>query len=166
MEIAEWLHSLGLGQYTRAFNDNAVDWKILPRLTSDDLREIGVAAVGHRRRLLEERQRELPVPLEQVTRSPLGLRAAQGLDDVAVEDPVALVATVLVDDPTLDRVRAIVGVRALRGVAVARRVAVRSFRSRTGLYCARERSSANLERGSAESSGQCGLTTVVGCESD
>jgi len=53
VKIAEWLQSLGLEQYAQAFNDNAVDWEILPRLTSDDLREIGVAAVGHRRRLLE-----------------------------------------------------------------------------------------------------------------
>jgi SAM domain (Sterile alpha motif) len=33
--------------------ENAIDWEVLPQLTSDDLREIGVAAVGHRRKLLE-----------------------------------------------------------------------------------------------------------------
>ncbi len=53
MEIATWLASLGLAQYTQAFADNAIDAEILPHLTADDLREMGVVAVGHRRRLLE-----------------------------------------------------------------------------------------------------------------
>ena len=53
IEIAEWLHSLGLARYSEAFAENAVDWAILQKLTSDDLKEIGVAAVGHRRKLLE-----------------------------------------------------------------------------------------------------------------
>jgi class 3 adenylate cyclase/predicted ATPase len=53
IEIAEWLHSLGLARYSEAFAENAIDWEVLPKLTSDDLREIGVTAVGHRRKLLE-----------------------------------------------------------------------------------------------------------------
>jgi len=53
MEIAEWLRGLGLGQYTPAFAENAIHWDVLPKLTADDLKEIGVAAVGDRRRLLE-----------------------------------------------------------------------------------------------------------------
>ena len=53
MDVAEWLHGLGLGQYEAAFHENAVSADLLPRLTADDLREIGVAAVGHRRRLLD-----------------------------------------------------------------------------------------------------------------
>jgi class 3 adenylate cyclase/tetratricopeptide (TPR) repeat protein len=53
MSISEWLCSLGLGQYAGAFVENAVDWKILPKLSADDLKEIGIIAVGHRRRLLE-----------------------------------------------------------------------------------------------------------------
>src|SRR5262249_58914039 len=51
--IAEWLRGLGLEQYAPAFAENAIDWEVLPKLTSDDFREIGVAAVGHRRKLLE-----------------------------------------------------------------------------------------------------------------
>jgi len=35
------------------FRDNEIDWEVLPKLTSEDLREIGVAAVGHRRKLLD-----------------------------------------------------------------------------------------------------------------
>ena len=53
MDVAAWLHRLGLGQYERAFRDNAVDGEILPRLTGEDLKDLGVAAVGHRRRMLD-----------------------------------------------------------------------------------------------------------------
>ena len=53
MDIGGWLRELGLGQYEAAFRDNAVDDAILPKLTADDLKEIGVVAVGHRRRLLD-----------------------------------------------------------------------------------------------------------------
>ena len=53
MDIAAWLQGLGLERYITAFRDNEIDWEVLPRLTSEDLREIGVAAVGHRRKLLD-----------------------------------------------------------------------------------------------------------------
>jgi class 3 adenylate cyclase len=53
VDIADWLRSLSLGQYAPAFAENAIHWDVLPKLTADDLKEIGVAAVGDRRRLLE-----------------------------------------------------------------------------------------------------------------
>ncbi|MBM6583738.1 AAA family ATPase [Microvirga sp. BT689] len=53
MDVAQWLRSLGLAQYEQAFRDNAVDDDILPRLTGEDLKELGVHAVGHRRKLLD-----------------------------------------------------------------------------------------------------------------
>jgi class 3 adenylate cyclase len=53
MDIADWLRSLGLEQYERAFRDNAIDGSVLRRLTRDDLMDIGVAQVGHRRKLLD-----------------------------------------------------------------------------------------------------------------
>jgi class 3 adenylate cyclase len=53
VDIAEWLRALGLGQYVPAFAENVVNWDVLPTLTMDDLKEIGVAAVGDRRRLLQ-----------------------------------------------------------------------------------------------------------------
>src|SRR4051794_30121468 len=52
VEVAAWLAGLGLGQYTRAFAENGVDAEVLPRLTSEDLKEMGVVAVGHRRKLV------------------------------------------------------------------------------------------------------------------
>jgi class 3 adenylate cyclase/predicted ATPase len=53
MDVAAWLQSLGLERYVPAFRDNEIDWGVLPKLTSEDLREIGVAAIGHRRKLLD-----------------------------------------------------------------------------------------------------------------
>jgi class 3 adenylate cyclase len=53
MDVADWLQDLGLERYVSAFRDNEIDWKVLPKLTSEDLREIGVAAIGHRRKLLD-----------------------------------------------------------------------------------------------------------------
>ena len=52
MDIADWLRSLGLEQYEPAFRDNAIDGAVLPQLTPDDLKDIGVTQVGHRRKLL------------------------------------------------------------------------------------------------------------------
>jgi class 3 adenylate cyclase/predicted ATPase len=53
MDIEAWLQGLGLARYVPAFRDNEIDWAVLPKLTSEDLREIGVVAIGHRRKLLD-----------------------------------------------------------------------------------------------------------------
>jgi class 3 adenylate cyclase len=53
VDVGAWLRGLGLGQYEGAFRDNDVDARVLPGLTADDLREIGVASVGHRRLMLQ-----------------------------------------------------------------------------------------------------------------
>jgi len=53
VDIAAWLRSLGLEQYEPAFRANEIDEGVLPSLTSEDLREIGVVPIGHRRRLLD-----------------------------------------------------------------------------------------------------------------
>jgi class 3 adenylate cyclase/predicted ATPase len=53
MDVAEWLRGLGLEQYTPAFRDNDIDGEVLRRLTGEDLRELGVRSIGHRRRLLD-----------------------------------------------------------------------------------------------------------------
>jgi class 3 adenylate cyclase/predicted ATPase len=52
VDISAWLHGLGLQQYEKAFLDNEIDAAVLPELTADDLRDIGVGLVGHRRKLL------------------------------------------------------------------------------------------------------------------
>jgi len=53
IDIGQWLRGLGLQSYEQAFHDNGVDFDVLPRLTADDLKEIGIAAVGHRRKVLD-----------------------------------------------------------------------------------------------------------------
>ncbi|MFI4947926.1 MAG: AAA family ATPase [Alphaproteobacteria bacterium] len=53
MDVADWLRNLGLEQYAAAFRDNAIDASLLPTLTAEDLRDLGVTLVGHRRRLLD-----------------------------------------------------------------------------------------------------------------
>lgn len=50
-DITTWLASLGLSQYAPGFVENHVDSEVLHSLTGDDLRELGVASVGHRRKL-------------------------------------------------------------------------------------------------------------------
>src|SRR6201998_2010399 len=53
MDIVGWRRGLGLERYEQAFRENEIDVRVLPELTADDLKELGVAAIGHRRLLLE-----------------------------------------------------------------------------------------------------------------
>jgi class 3 adenylate cyclase/tetratricopeptide (TPR) repeat protein len=53
MDIGGWLRGLGLERYERVFRENEIDERVLPELTADDLKELGVAAIGHRRLLLK-----------------------------------------------------------------------------------------------------------------
>ena len=53
LNVVDWLRALGLEQYEAAFRENAVDVELLPSVTADDLKDLGVTLVGHRRRLLE-----------------------------------------------------------------------------------------------------------------
>src|SRR6201997_219218 len=53
MDIGGWLRGLGLERYEQAFRENEIDLRVLPELTADDLKELGVAAIGHRRLMLK-----------------------------------------------------------------------------------------------------------------
>ena len=53
MDVAAWLRDLGLERYASAFRDNDIDAEVLLKLTAEDLISIGVASVGHRRKLLD-----------------------------------------------------------------------------------------------------------------
>src|SRR5246500_2630879 len=53
MDVGGWLRGLGLERYEQAFRENEIDLRVLPELTADDLKELGVAAIGHRRLLLK-----------------------------------------------------------------------------------------------------------------
>ena len=53
MDIVVWLRSLGLAKYEAAFRENEIDEAVLPSLTHETLKELGVTAVGHRLKLLD-----------------------------------------------------------------------------------------------------------------
>jgi len=53
MDVVDWLRSLGLERYEAVFRENEIDERVVPSLTQEDLKEIGVGPVGHRRMLLE-----------------------------------------------------------------------------------------------------------------
>jgi hypothetical protein len=52
MDVASFLHGLGLEQYEQAFCDNAIDAEVLPDLTDADLAALGVL-LGHRKKILK-----------------------------------------------------------------------------------------------------------------
>jgi class 3 adenylate cyclase len=53
VDVPEWLQALGLERYEAAFRENDVGAELLPTLTADDLKEIGITSFGHRRQLLQ-----------------------------------------------------------------------------------------------------------------
>jgi len=53
MDVADWLRKLGLEQYEPTFRANEIDARVLPSLTAEDLKDLGVTIIGHRRRLLD-----------------------------------------------------------------------------------------------------------------
>jgi len=68
MDVGGWLRRLGLEQYEASFRENKIDDTVLPRLTAEDLKDLGVGFVGHRRRLLDAiatlgAQASAPTPL-------------------------------------------------------------------------------------------------------
>ena len=50
-QIGDWLKELGLSEYSQRFVENDIDVSILPHLTDQDLKELGVS-LGHRRKML------------------------------------------------------------------------------------------------------------------
>ena len=69
--MGAWLRDLGLDRYETEFLANRVDADVLPRLTSEDLREIGVIAIGDRRKLLDA----IAVLVGEDSAAPRGLSA-------------------------------------------------------------------------------------------
>ena len=53
MDIVVWLRSLGLGKYEAVFRENEIDETVLPSLTHENLKELGVTSLGHRVKLLD-----------------------------------------------------------------------------------------------------------------
>lgn len=65
--ISQWLETLGLRRYADAFADNDIDFELLQDLTADDLKELGVNSLGHRKKILTAagllQQRDTETPL-------------------------------------------------------------------------------------------------------
>jgi tetratricopeptide (TPR) repeat protein len=53
VDVAAWLRGLGLERYAPAFLENRIEADLLPSLTVEDLKDLGVTLVGDRRRLLD-----------------------------------------------------------------------------------------------------------------
>ena len=50
-QIADWLEKLGMSEYVQRFAENRIDFSVLPDLTDQDLKDLGVA-LGDRRKIL------------------------------------------------------------------------------------------------------------------
>src|SRR5690348_11825882 len=109
MDVRDWLRRLGLEQYEAAFRKNAVDAEVLPTLTADDLKEMGIVPIGHRRRLLEAiaalRLKTAPdEPPAQVSSSPAPAapgRSADTSETTAERRPLSVMFCDLVDSTAL-----------------------------------------------------------------
>jgi class 3 adenylate cyclase len=53
MDLGGWLRRLGLEKYEATFRENEIDDTVLPNLTAEDLKDLGIGSVGHRRKLLD-----------------------------------------------------------------------------------------------------------------
>ena len=53
MDIKSWLNELGLSEYATSFSKHEIDLKMIPELTDDDLKELGIIKLGHRKKVLK-----------------------------------------------------------------------------------------------------------------
>src|SRR6476660_9676604 len=81
MDVGGWLRRLGLEQYEAAFRENKIDDTVLPSLTAEDLKDLGVGFVGDRRKLLDA-----IVALRTETSAPTPLSDAPLATDKAARD--------------------------------------------------------------------------------
>jgi hypothetical protein len=81
-QIADWLEKLGMSEYTQRFAENRIDFTVLPDLTDQDLKDIGVV-LGDRRKILRAIARLVAAPeavvLEPKPPSTLSFAAERGL---------------------------------------------------------------------------------------
>src|SRR5262249_22526354 len=85
MDVVVWLRSLGLEQYEAAFRENAITEKLLPSLTAEDLKDLGVSIVGHRRALLNAIADLRSNTNAEPAPSPASATAAVPAKDIAAE---------------------------------------------------------------------------------
>src|SRR4051794_40271601 len=91
MDVGAWLRKLGLEQYEAAFHENDVDAEMLPTLTDEELKNIGVSSLRHRRRLLEAiaalRSKAMPAeaPAQVSPSAPPDLTGLPGASETTAE---------------------------------------------------------------------------------
>ena len=74
-EVAQWLHRLGFDYYAPIFGENAITPTVLARLTDNDLKELGVKLLGHRKVMLYEIGK-IGTPTSKIGRPPAPPSAA------------------------------------------------------------------------------------------
>lgn len=78
LDIAAWLQGIGLARYAELFRCNDIDATLLRQLNGDDLKELGVASLGHRKKLLEAIAALAAAPASAAAGSPRPIAAAPG----------------------------------------------------------------------------------------
>ena len=101
MDVGGWLRGLGLGQYEEQFRDNKIDADVLPRLTVDDLKDIGVSVVGDRRRLLDAIAVIAGAGRPRTPASPTKSAPSKGLQASAERRPITVMFCDLVGSTSL-----------------------------------------------------------------
>jgi len=97
-EIADWLERLGLGQYAQRFAENEIDVAVLPHLTDQDLKDIGIP-LGHRRKILAAISE--PTVAAQATPEPSAAAMAPKAPDAAERRQVTVMFVDLVGSTEL-----------------------------------------------------------------
>ena len=82
-QIADWLEKLGLSEYAQRFAENDIDFSILRDLTDQDLKEIGIPSLGHRRKILRPLLIWSPLRRRAIPRVPSKRRRAAAVGDAA-----------------------------------------------------------------------------------
>ncbi|MDA9427156.1 adenylate/guanylate cyclase domain-containing protein [Bradyrhizobium sp. CCBAU 53380] len=101
MDVKGWLRRLGLEQYEATFRQNEIDDTVLPSLTAEDLKDLGVGSVGNRRKLLDaiatlRGEASIPTPLSGAP----GL-AKEAAQDTAERRQITVMFSDLVDSTAL-----------------------------------------------------------------
>jgi class 3 adenylate cyclase/predicted ATPase len=88
MDVVVWLRSLGLGKYEAAFRENDIDETVLPGLTHETLKELGVASIGHRVKLLDaiaalrnDASPQVPSPARSSAPTPTAVPVAEAVGE-------------------------------------------------------------------------------------
>jgi class 3 adenylate cyclase len=98
-QIEDWLREIGLEQYAQRFVENDIDFRVLPDLTDQDLKDLGVSSLGHRRLLLRA-MAELKVAEEGPTK-PAAELATSAKADTAERRQVTVMFSDLVGSTAL-----------------------------------------------------------------